>query len=101
MKTETMKIEVLNVERTSLGTRLTNCPDDVGDIVSLRTDKVKRTLSTDKYQHLSEKLKLAERNAYTFEQLLENAMKKFYPEAYIMRTIKHEDLLCSSIKTEL
>jgi len=48
--------------------------------------KVQKFLQSSLYRDRPEEIKLAERDAYTFEQLSDNAMKTFYPEAYEMRT---------------
>jgi len=50
--------------------------------------KVKNVFN--EYKNASDELRLAERDAHTFEHLSNNAIKTFYPEAYEMRTRNFE-----------
>lgn len=81
-----LDFEIVDVKQTSEGTTIILRPVNASVAVCMTTAKVRDMLQRDVYRNFSEKKKLIERDAFTFEHLSENAMKTFYPEAHKMRT---------------
>ena len=77
--------EVLDVKKTSKATIITMRFTTKKEVVFNILDNVKEKLNGS-YRYASEKIKLAERDAYTFQSLSKLACETFYREAYSIRT---------------
>lgn len=77
-----LTVQILDAKQGPKYTHLALQPALV-DVVALTTEKVQSHLL--KHPEYSEKHKLCERDAHTFEALSDNAIRTFYPEAHALR----------------
>jgi len=82
-------LNIVNMKETQEGMVQFTLLMNAVDAVCARPTVVNDALQLEQYRNLPEKMKLAERDAYTFENFSGKGMKTFYPEAYEMRTHKY------------